>query len=111
MWGAYKQNKNVLDWWDKTYLRNIEADKETQKECTASLDGLTSGGGGGLKYRIISLLQNRRVCFWGAYNWGGGLKPFTRKSDLIDFILSNARQFYSSKEDPLGVKGLKNYLP
>ena len=70
------------------------------------------GGGGVLKYRIISLLQNRRVCFWGAYNWGGGvLKPFTRKSDLIDFILSNARQFYSSKEDPLGVKGLKNYLP
>ena len=30
--------------------------------------------------------------------------------DLIDFY-SNARQFYSSKGDPLGVKGLKNYLP
>ena len=28
------------------------------------------------------------------------------KSDLIDFTLSNARQFYLSKGDPLGVKGL-----
>ena len=32
---------------------------------------------------------------------------FTPKSDLIDFTLSNARQFYSSKGDPLGVKGQK----
>ena len=30
--------------------------------------------------------------------------------DLIDFY-SNVRQFYSSKGDPLGVQGLKNYLP
>ena len=37
--------------------------------------------------------------------------PFTPKSDLIDFTLSNARRFYSSKGDPLGVKGLNNYLP
>ena len=36
---------------------------------------------------------------------------FTPKSDFIDFTLSNARRFYSSKGDPLGVKGLKNYLP
>ena len=36
------------------------------------------------------------------------LNPFTPKSDLIDFTLSNARQFYSSKGDPLGVKGLKH---
>ena len=33
------------------------------------------------------------------------LNPFTPKSDLIDFTLSNARWFYSSKGDPLGVKG------
>ena len=33
--------------------------------------------------------------------------PFTPKSDFIDLTLSNARQFYSSKGDPLGVKGLK----
>ena len=33
--------------------------------------------------------------------------PFTPKSDLIDFTLFNARPFYSSKGDPLGVKGLK----
>ena len=39
------------------------------------------------------------------------LNPFTPKSDLIDFTLSNARRFYSSKGDPLGVKGLKNYVP
>ena len=30
---------------------------------------------------------------------------------LTDFTLSNARRFYSSKGDPLGVKGLKDYLP
>ena len=34
--------------------------------------------------------------------------PFTPKSDFIDFTLSNARRFYSSKGDPLGVKGLKD---
>ena len=33
--------------------------------------------------------------------------PFTPKSDLLDFTLSNARRFYSSKGDTLGVKGLK----
>ena len=36
-----------------------------------------------------------------------GFNPFTPKSDLIDFTLSKARRFYSSKGDPLGVKGLK----
>ena len=36
--------------------------------------------------------------------------PFTPKSDLIDFTLSNARRFYSSKGDPLGVKELKKIL-
>ena len=34
------------------------------------------------------------------------INPFTPKSDLIDFDLSNTRQFYSSMGDPLGVKGL-----
>ena len=40
------------------------------------------------------------------------LKPFTRKSecDLIDFTLSNIRPFYSSKGDPLGVKGLIRFF-
>ena len=33
--------------------------------------------------------------------------PFKPKSALIDFTLSNARRFYSSNGDPLGVKGLK----
>ena len=37
--------------------------------------------------------------------------PFTPESDLIDFTLSNARRFYSSKgTDPLGVKGLKSKI-
>ena len=35
------------------------------------------------------------------------INPFTLKSDLIDFTLSKARRFYSSKRDPLGVQGLK----
>ena len=29
---------------------------------------------------------------------------------VIDFTLSNARRFYSSERDPLGVKGLKNLI-
>ena len=38
---------------------------------------------------------------WTSFN------PFTPKSEFIDiFTLSNARRFYSSKGDPLGVKGL-----
>ena len=37
--------------------------------------------------------------------------PLFPKSDcLVDFTLSNARRFYSSKGDPLGLKGLKSYL-
>ena len=39
------------------------------------------------------------------------LNSFTAKIDFIDFTLSKARQFYSSKGDPLEVKGLKNYPP
>ena len=36
--------------------------------------------------------------------------PFTPKSDFIDFTLSNARRFYSSKGGPLGEKGLKTIM-
>ena len=39
------------------------------------------------------------------------VNPFTPKSDLIDFTLSNARRFYSSKGNPSGVKGLKTLSP
>ena len=59
-----------------------------------------------LKTKILTAFENEtRVSFLLIVN------PFTPKSDLIDFTLSNARQFCSSKGDPLGVKGLKNYLP
>ena len=34
------------------------------------------------------------------------LNPLTAKDVLIDFTLSNARRFYSSKGDPSGTKGL-----
>ena len=37
----------------------------------------------------------------------GPMNPFKPKIDLIDWTLSNARQFYSPKGDPLGVKQLK----
>ena len=37
----------------------------------------------------------------------GLVNPFTAKSGLIDFTVSNTRRFYSSKGDPLGVKALK----
>ena len=53
-----------------------------------------------------------------ACNWSGLFNPLMPNSDLEillcltpgDFTLSNARRFYSSKGDPLGTKGLKNYL-
>ena len=38
---------------------------------------------------------------------GKKIKPFPPKSEIKDFILANARRFYSSNGDPLGVKGLK----
>ena len=43
---------------------------------------------------------------WRVLLLGNHLNPFTPKSDFIDFTLSNARRFYSSKGSPLGVKGL-----
>ena len=38
------------------------------------------------------------------------LNPFTAEDVIIDFTLSNARRFYSSKENPLAVKGLKKVV-
>ena len=38
------------------------------------------------------------------------LNPFTAKDVLINFTLSNTRRFYSSKGNPLAVKGLKNSI-
>ena len=35
-----------------------------------------------------------------------GINPFSAKDVLIDFTLSNARRFYSSKGNPLALKGL-----
>ena len=59
-----------------------------------------------LKTKILTAFENEiRVSFLLIVN------PFTPKSDLIDFTLSNARQFCSSKGDPLGVKGLKKLSP
>ena len=34
------------------------------------------------------------------------INPFSAKDVLIDFTLSNARRFYSSKGNPLALKGL-----
>ena len=62
-------------------------------------------GGSCLLTRIIAISRHPRTTWWmSAYRW---LNPFTPKSDFIDFTLSNARRFYSSKGDPLAVKGLK----
>ena len=59
-----------------------------------------------LKTKILTAFENEiRVSFLLIVN------PFTPKSDLIDFILSNARRFCPSKGDPSGVKGSKNCLP
>ena len=37
------------------------------------------------------------------------LNPFAAMGDLIDFTLSNARRFYSSKGKNSAAKGLKHY--
>ena len=59
-----------------------------------------------LKTNILTAFENEiRVSFLLRVN------PFTPKSDLIDFTLSNTRRFCPSKGDPSGVKGSKNYLP
>ena len=52
-----------------------------------------------------NVLTQRKLCFKIEFN------PFTPKSDLIDFTLSNTIRFYSSKGELLGAKELKNYLP
>ena len=39
--------------------------------------------------------------------WNKHLNPFSAKDVLIDFTLSNARRVYSSKGNPLALKGLK----
>ena len=38
------------------------------------------------------------------------INPFSAKDVLIDFTLSNARRFYSSKGNPLALKGLTTWL-
>ena len=38
------------------------------------------------------------------------INPFSAKDVLIDFTLSNARRFYSSKGNPLALKGLRTPL-
>ena len=68
-----------------------------------------SGGGPNQKHLFQRGLD---VIFW---NDPLGVEltfnPFNPKSDLIDFTLSSTRQFYLSKGDHLGVKGLRNYFP
>ena len=55
-----------------------------------------------LVYSICSRTRSPRL-------WD--VNPFSAKDVLLDFTLSNARRFYSSKGNPLALKGLKNYLP
>ena len=57
------------------------------------------------KFKLVSILAH-------AFKKSISLNPLLPGSDrLIDFTLSNAIRFYSSKGDPLGLKELKNYLP
>ena len=57
--------------------------------------------------RMKSFDRSSALCFLNRLT-KKSINPFTPKSDLIDFTLSNARRFYSSKGDPLGVKGLND---
>ena len=56
---------------------------------------------------MIFYTNTQELCIPVVHNQYSEFKPFTPKSDLIDFNLSNARRFYSSKGNPLGVKGLR----
>ena len=62
--------------------------------------------------REICLIEE--VCWIYLYDMSWrknlGFNPFTPKSDFTDFTLSNARRFYSSNGDPLGVKRLMRFL-
>ena len=59
----------------------------------------------------IFLLANQLVSTYCIEPCTSKFNPFSAKEVLIDFTLSNARRFYSSKGNPLALKGLKNYLP
>ena len=61
-----------------------------------------------LFFRILHFMSLSGFTIW--FKKTISLNPFTPKSDSIDFTLSNARRFYSSKGDPSGVKGLKNWV-
>ena len=60
---------------------------------------------GSLLYKNIKQSVLQELSFIREFN------PFTPESDFIYFTLSYARRFYSSKGDPLGVKGLKKLSP
>ena len=68
--------------------------------------------------RLILILAKEFIIGRHLWKWSiQKINPFTPKSDSrfwlhvhVDFTLSNARRFYPSKGDPLGVKGLTSLL-
>ena len=59
-----------------------------------------------VRIRVAFYVSSRRMARWT-------LNPFTAVGvdrSLIDFTLSNARRFYSSKGNPLAVKGLMTLI-
>ena len=63
-------------------------------------------------FRTGAKIYLSKRIFWGYGHFKSYLtvltfNPFKPKSGLIDFTLSNTRQFYSWKGDPLAVKGFK----
>ena len=58
-----------------------------------------------IKTKFYKYYSSCHAAHWFSFN------PFNAKDVLIDFTLSNARRFYSSKGNPLAVKGLKHLSP
>ena len=70
-----------------------------------------------IRWKLTSLLEHLDyvddICvlskLWiSSKRESSNINPFTAKDLLIDFTLSNARRCYSSKGNPLTVKGLNS---
>ena len=57
-----------------------------------------------IKTKFYKYYSSCHVAHWFSFN------PFNAKDVLIEFTLSNARRFYSSKGNPLALKGFKKTI-
>ena len=56
---------------------------------------------------LLNEKQEKQIDDRGKQKKFSPVNPFSAMGDFIDFTLSNARRFYSSKKENLAAKGLK----